>query len=143
MRYKGVFITGKAYQGVAQRVRTKMSPPAVCRVGIRRKPKRSKLYRYFCLWTTGVTLESPQLVEHYRQRGQIETAFRYQHFGFSGYPAGSKRFLICFVGFTSASPLAPYGRWGGWQKRRVPFVRLLSSHTLGLESGLNCRWQYN
>ncbi len=62
-------------------------------VVIRNRPKVSKPYRYFCGFTTDVTLEIPKIVEYYRQRWQIETAFRdvKQHFGFDAYRVKSRK----------------------------------------------------
>lgn len=87
LRYKGVSIMGKDYQVASQIARTRMCPADVRLVVIRTKPRRSKPYRYFLVFTTDLTLEIPQIVEYYRQRWQIETAFRdaKQHFGFNGY----------------------------------------------------------
>ena len=76
-------------------------------VVIRNRPKVSKPYRYFCVWTTDVTLEIPQIVMYYRQRWQIETAFRdaKQHFGFDAYRVKSPKSINRFVqlSFVAAS----------------------------------------
>ena len=71
-----------------------------CRlVVIRTRPKRSKPYRYFLVFTTDLTLEIPQIVEYYQHRWQIETAFRdlKQEFGFSGYRVKSRKSINRFV----------------------------------------------
>ena len=107
LRYKVISIRGKDYQVASQIVRTKMCPADVCLVVIRRKPKSSKPYRYFCVFTTDLTLEIPQILEYYRQRWQIETAFRdaKQHFGFSGYQVKSRKSINRFLqlSFVAAS----------------------------------------
>ena len=56
-------------------------------VVIRKRPIRSKPYRYFCVFTTDLTLEIPDIITYYQQRWQIETTFRdvKQHFGFDAY----------------------------------------------------------
>ncbi|MCY3721808.1 MAG: transposase, partial [Candidatus Poribacteria bacterium] len=66
----------KTHQVAAAVVRTKMCPTEVRRVVIRRRPKPSKPYRYFLVFTTDLTLEIPKILQYYQQRWQIETAFR-------------------------------------------------------------------
>jgi hypothetical protein len=107
LRYKVVSIMGKDYQVASQIVRTKMCPADVRLVVIRTKPKPSKPYRYFSVFTTDLTLEIPKIVEYYRQRWQIETAFRdaKQHFSFSGYQVKSRKSINRFLqlSFVAAS----------------------------------------
>ena len=107
LRYKVVSIMAKDYQVASQIVRTKMCPADVRLVVIRTKPKSSKPYRYFSVFTTDLTLEIPKIVEYYRQRWQIETAFRdaKQHFGFSGYQVKSRKSINRFLqlSFVAAS----------------------------------------
>ena len=66
---------------------------------IRKRRKVSKPYQYFCVFTTDVTLEISQIVEYYRQRWRIETAFRdvKQHFGFDTYRVKSRKSINRFV----------------------------------------------
>ena len=99
LRYKEMSILGKPYQVASEVVRTKMCPAVVRLVVIRTRPKRSKPYRYFCVFTTDMTLEIPKIVEYYRQRWQIETAFRdaKQHFGFDAYQVKSRKSINRFV----------------------------------------------
>ena len=107
LRYKEMSILGKPYQVASEVVRTKMCPAVVRLVVIRTRPKRSKPYRYFCVFTTDMTLEIPKIVEYYRQRWQIETAFRdaKQHFGFDAYQVKSRKSINRFVqlSFVAAS----------------------------------------
>ena len=107
LRYKVVSIMGTDYQVASQIVRTKMCPVDVRLVVIRTKPRQSKPYRYFCVWTTDLTLEIPQIVKYYRRRWEIETAFRdaKQHFGFSGYQVKSRKSINRFLqlSFVAAS----------------------------------------
>ncbi len=74
---------------------------------IRKRRKASKPYQYFCVFTIDLTLEIPQIVEYYRQRWQIETAFRdaKQHFGFDAYRLKSRKSINRFVqlSFVAAS----------------------------------------
>ena len=76
-------------------------------VVIRNRPKVSKSYRYFCVFTTDLTLEIPKIIEYYQQRWQIETAFRdaKQHFGFDAYRSKSRKSINRFVqlSFVAAS----------------------------------------
>ena len=77
-------------------------------VVIRSRRKASKPYRYFCVWTTDLTLEIPKIIEYYQQRWQIETAFREvskQHFSFDAYRLKSRKSINRFVqlSFVAAS----------------------------------------
>ena len=100
LRYKGVSILGKDAQVASKVVRTKMCPADVRLVVRRTRPKRSKPYRYFLVFTTDVTLHIPKILEYYRHRWKpIETAFRdiKQHFGFGGYQVKSRKSINRFV----------------------------------------------
>ena len=107
LRYNEVEVDGKSYSITSEVVRTKMCDADVRLVVIRSRPKASKPYRYFCVFTTDLTLEIPQIVEYYRQRWQIETAFRdtKQHFGFDTYRVKSRKSINRFVqlSFVAAS----------------------------------------
>ena len=107
LRYNEVDIDAKSYSITSKVVRTKMCDAPVRLVVIRTRPKASKPYRYFCVWTTDLTLEIPKIVTYYRQRWQIETAFRdaKQHFGFDTYRLKSRKSINRFVqlSFVAAS----------------------------------------
>ncbi len=107
LRYKDISVMEKTYEVASEVVRTKMCPTPVRLVVIRTRPKRSHPYRYFCVFTTDVALEVPKIVEYYRQRWQIETAFRdaKQHFGFDAYQVKSRKSINRFVqlSFVAAS----------------------------------------
>lgn len=107
LRYKELSVMNQTYQVASAVVRTKMCPTDVRLVVIRSRPKRSKPYRYFCVFTTDVALEIPKIVEYYHQRWQIETAFRdaKQHFGFDAYRVKSRKSINRFVqlSFVTAS----------------------------------------
>ena len=107
LRYKEVDIDGKSYSITSKVARTKMCDAEVRLVVIRNHPKTSKPYRYFCVWTTDLTLEIPKIVEYYRQRWQIETTFQNakQHFGFDTYRLKSWKSINRFVqlSFVAAS----------------------------------------
>ena len=76
-------------------------------VVIRTRPKASKPYRYFLVFTTDMTLKVSQIVKYYRHRWKIETAFRdvKQHFGFGKYQVKSRPSINRFVqlSFVAAS----------------------------------------
>ncbi len=107
LRYKAIQLNGKMHSVTSKVARTKMCDAPIRLVVIRTRPKVSKPYRYFCVFTTALTLEIPQIVEYYRQRWQIETAFRdaKQHFGFDSYQVKSKQSINRFVqlSFVAAS----------------------------------------
>lgn len=107
LRYDEVDIDDRKYSVAAKIVRTRMCDADVRRVVIRNRPKPAKPYRYFCVFTTDLTLEVPQIVAYYRQRWQIETAFRdvKQHFGFDTYRVKSRKSINRFVqlSFVAAS----------------------------------------
>ena len=107
LRYNTIDVDDKRYSITSKIVRTRMCDADVRLVVIRSRPKVSKPYRYFCVFTTDLTLEIPQIIAYYRQRWQIETAFRdaKQHFGFDAYRLKSRKSINRFVqlSFVAAS----------------------------------------
>ncbi len=107
LRYNVIEIAGKTHSIASKVVRTKMCDADVRLVVIRTRPKVSKPYRYFFVFTTDMTLEISQIVKYYRHRWQIETAFRdvKQHFGFDKYQVKSRKSINRFVqlSFVAAS----------------------------------------
>ena len=107
LRYNTIDIDAKSYSIASKIVRTKMCDADVRLVVIRNRPKVSKPYQYFCVFTTDVTLKIPQIAIYYRKRWQIETAFRdvKQHFGFDAYRLKSRKSINRFVqlSFVAAS----------------------------------------
>ena len=107
MRYQVIEIADKAYSVASKVVRTKMCDADVRLVVMRTRPKPSKPYQYFFVFTTDMTLEVPQIIQYYRNRWQIETAFRdvKQHFGFDKYQVKSRKSINRFVqlSFVAAS----------------------------------------
>lgn len=107
LRYTLMDIEGRSYSIASKVVRTKMCDADVRLVVIRSRPKASKPYRYFCVFTTNLTLEIPKIIEYYQQRWQIETAFRdaKQHFGFDAHRLKSRKSINRFVqlSFVAAS----------------------------------------
>ena len=87
LRYKPFDIDNKRYAMASVVVQTKMCPTKVRLVVMRTRQQKTKSFRYFCLFTTDLTLDVCQMVRYYRQRWWIETAFRdvKQNFGFDTY----------------------------------------------------------
>ena len=88
LRYKMMPICDRDAQIASHLVRTKVCPVAVRLVVIRTRPKHSKPYRYFLVFTTDLTLQIPKIVEYYRHR---------QEFGFSAYRVKSRKSINRFV----------------------------------------------
>ena len=93
LRYEAMDIDNKRYSVASKVVRTKMCPNQVRLVVMRTRCKKSKPFRYFCVYTTDLTLDRWQIVRYYRQRWLIETAFRdvKQCFGFDKYRVKSRK----------------------------------------------------
>ena len=98
LRYAVIDIDNKRHSIASKVVRTKMCPNPVRLVVMRTRPKKAKPFRYFCVYTTDLTLDLCQIVRYYRQRWLIETAFRdvKQHFGFDKYRVKSKKSINRF-----------------------------------------------
>ena len=107
LRYQEMTLNAKSYSIASKIVRTRMCDAQVRLVILRSRPKPSKPYRYFCVFTTDLTLEIPKIIEYYRQRWQIETAFRdaKQHFGFDAYHLKSRKSInrLVQLSFVAAS----------------------------------------
>ena len=87
LKYSDLVVDGKTCSVADKVVRTRMCPEPVRLVVIRTKPKSSKPYKYFCLFTSDLQLPVVDVITHYRNRWKIETAFRdaKQNFGFDTY----------------------------------------------------------
>ncbi len=99
LRYATIHIDNKRYAIASVEALTKMCPQPVRLVVIRTRPKKAKSFRYFCVYTTDLTLELSQIVRYYQKRWTIETAFRdvKQHFGFDQYRVKSKKSISRWV----------------------------------------------
>ena len=90
-----------------QVVRTKMCPQPVHLIVIRTKPKKSRPYRYFLVFTTDLTLSVETIVHYYHLRWKIETGFRdsKESFGFDHYQVRSETAIqrSVVLSFLSAS----------------------------------------
>ena len=87
LQYRDIIVKNKTLSVANKVVRTKMCPADVRLVVIRTRPKKSKPYRYFCLFTSDLERPVDEVIQHYRNRWQIETTFRdvKQNFGFDTY----------------------------------------------------------
>ena len=99
LRYKPLDIDNKRYTMASVVVQTKMCPTKGRLVVIRTPKQKTKAFRYFCVFTTDLTLDVCQIVRYYRQRWLIETAFRdvKQNFGFDTYRVKSHQSINRFV----------------------------------------------
>ena len=95
LKYRDLVMKHQTYSVADKVVRTKMCPQPVRLVVIRTKPKPSKPYKYFCLFISDLRLSVAEVVTHYRNRWQIETAFRdvKQDFGFDTYQLRNRESL--------------------------------------------------
>ena len=99
LRYKPFDMDNKRYAIASLVVRTKMCPLPVRLVVMRTRPKKAKPFRYFCVFTTDLTLDVCQIVRYYQKRWLIETAFRdvKQNFGFDTYRVKSHQSINRWV----------------------------------------------
>ena len=76
-----------------------MCPVDVRLVVGRTRKKKSKKYHYFCLFTSDGQRPVAELIQHYENRWQIETAFRdaKQNFGFDTYQLRKRKSLNRFA----------------------------------------------
>lgn len=99
LRYKPCDIDNKRYAIASVVVQTKMCPTKVRLVVMRNPKQKTKAFRYFCVFTTDLTLDVSQIVQYYQKRWLIETAFRdvKQNFGFDNYRVKSHKSINRFV----------------------------------------------
>lgn len=107
MKFQDMETQGKVASVAHAIVRTKVCPEIVRLVVIRTKPRKSKPYRYFMVYTTNLELPVETIIHYYRLRWQLETAFRdtKQNLGFHEYQVRSYSSISRFVqlSFTAAS----------------------------------------
>ena len=100
LKYRDVAVGDETFSVADKVVRTKMCPVDVRIVVIRKRPKASSQpYRYFCVFTSDLQLPVETVIRHYKDRWQIETAFRdvKEHFGFDTYQLRNPKSLNRFV----------------------------------------------
>ncbi len=95
LKYRDLVVDNKTYSVADKVSRTRMCPEPVRLVVGRTKPKSSKPYEYFCLFTSDLKLSVAEVITHYRNRWKIETAFRdaQQNFGFGTYQVRNRQSL--------------------------------------------------
>ena len=107
LKYRDLIVDGETLSVTDKVVRTKMCPVDVRIVVIRKRRKPSQPYRYFSVFTSDRRLPVEDIIRHYKNRWQIETAFRdlKENFGFDTYqlrnPQSLNRFVqLCFLAAT-------------------------------------------
>ena len=99
LKYTDIVVDNQTLSVSDKVVRTKMCSVDVRIVVIRKRPKPSQPYRYFCVFTSDLQLPVETVLRHYRNRWQIETAFRdlKENFGFDTYQLRNPKSLNRFV----------------------------------------------
>ena len=99
LKYQNTVVDGKTLSVTEKKVRTRMCPGDVRLIIGRTQKKGSKTYQYFRLFTSDLDRPKEELIQHYRNRWQIETAFRdaKQHFGFDTYQLRNRQGLHRFA----------------------------------------------
>ena len=100
LKYRDVAIDAETFSVTDKVVRTRMCPVDVRIVVIRKRPRDpSKPYQYFCVFTSDLQLPVAEVIRHYTNRWQIETAFRdlKENFGFDSYQLRDPKSLNRFV----------------------------------------------
>ena len=107
LKYEDKVVDSETVSVADKIVRTKMCPVDVRLVVQRTRKRKSKKYQYFYLFTTDLDCPVDEVIRHYRNRWQIETAFRdaKQNFGFGTYQLRSRPGLNRFaqLSFVAAS----------------------------------------
>lgn len=87
LKSENIVVDGETLSVTEKVVRTKMCPVAVKLIVLRSREKPSKPYKYFLLFCSDTARTKDELIRHYKNRWQIETAFRdaKQNFGFGTY----------------------------------------------------------
>lgn len=95
LKYRDIQLDNNTFSVADKVVRTRMCPCDVRLVVIRKRPKKSEPYRYSCLFTSDLGIPVDELIQHYKNRWQIETAFRdsKQNFGFDTYQLKNRKSL--------------------------------------------------
>ena len=126
LKYTDLDVDTETYSVTEKLVRTKMCPEPVKLVVIRSKPNPSKPYKYFCLFTSDLEISVTEVITHYRNRWQIETAFRdvKQNFGFDTYQVKNR------VSFHVFSAIGILKRLNGL----YPILMGNSKHKIGIET---------
>ena len=84
LKYRNIVADDKILSVTDKVIRTKMCPMDVRLIVLHTHKKPSKTYQYFRLFCSDLQRPVDELIRHYKNRWQIETAFRNtkQNFGF-------------------------------------------------------------
>ncbi len=84
LKYRNIVVDDKILSVTDKVIRTKMCPMDVRLIVLHTRKKPSKTYQYFRLFCSDLQRPVDELIRHYKNRWQIETAFRNtkQNFGF-------------------------------------------------------------
>lgn len=99
LKYNNIVVDDHTFSVSEKIVRTRMCPVPVKLIVLRTRVKPSKPYHYFSLFTSDVELSATEMIQYYRKRWQIETAFRdaKQNFGFDTYQLRNRKGLNRFA----------------------------------------------
>lgn len=107
LKYRNIVVDNEILSVTDKVVRTKMCPMDVRLIVLRTRKKPSKTYQYFRLFSSDLQRPVDELIRHYKNRWQIETAFRdtKQNFGFDTYQRRNRKGLNRFaqLSFVAAS----------------------------------------
>jgi len=99
MSFRQIDFLGQIAEIADAIVYTKMCPQQVRLVVRRTFSEKTKIYKYFCVYTTDLDLPVEKILQYYRLRWEQETAFRdsKQSFGFDDYQVQSETSISRFV----------------------------------------------
>ena len=108
-------------------VRTRICPEPVRLAVVRSRPKKSKPYRYFLVYTTDLSLSVESLVRYYTLRCGFETHMKdskqelgFDHYQVRGVRSINRSVLLSFVAASLAQLLA----WPAFEKDHARFFPL-------------------
>ena len=145
LKYRDLIVDGETLSVAEKVVRTKMCAVDVRIVVIRKRPKASQPYRYFCLFTSDLQLCVETVIRHYRNRWQIETAFRdvKENFGFDSYQLRNPKSLNRFVQLSFLAATLTQLAFSGFPPTQAPTETNTDAAPLDLETvvlTLNMHW---
>ena len=109
-------------------MRTRICPEPVRLAVVRSRPKKSKPYRYFLVYTTDLSLSVESLVRYYKLRWEFETHMKdskqelgFDHYQVRGVRSINRSVLLSFVAASLAQLLA----WPAFEKAHGPIFPTL------------------
>ena len=99
LKYRNIIVDDEILSVTDKIVRTRMCPTDVRLIVLRTRKKPSKAYQYFRLFSSDLEQPVDELIRHYKNRWQIETAFQdtKQNFGFDTYQLRNRKGLNRFA----------------------------------------------